>query len=143
MAQALEYLDDLLDLSSAHFLGVFLVATLPVPLEIDPGIAQQRQHSLDVPLRQDGAQANRARVGHGNHHRAVVREDAERVVGFSVSSYMLLKDVLDDSDAMVGINDLVADLELQTLASFQEAESMLHRSLFPCQFRKPRDRRIP
>jgi len=94
-----------------HLVRILLEASLPVVVEGDLRVLEDVEDLLDLFLSDDAAQTDVRRVAAGYHHRAVVGDDAQGQEFLHPVPHRSLLDLLDDSQPVVRIDDLVADLE--------------------------------
>ena len=109
--QALEHVGHVVDRAGPHLVGVVLEATLPVLMVVDLAVAQQREQALDFFVADRLAQADAVDVGDGHEHRGVVRDDAEVKEPAGRTKNGFFFDPFDDTEPVVRVDDLVADLE--------------------------------
>jgi hypothetical protein len=78
---------------------------------VDLAVAQQREEALDLFVRDCLAKADAIDVGDGHQHRRVVRHDAQVKEAAGGAKNGFFFDAFDDTEPMVRVDDLVADLE--------------------------------
>src|SRR4029079_16132287 len=95
----------------AHLVGIVLVAVFPIGIVIAVAVAQEAQDLCDVAILHYPAQPYRARIGAGNSDLQATCLDLEFVAALDRRTNGAAGNLLDHAYAMIGIDDLVADLE--------------------------------
>src|SRR5438552_7937651 len=111
VTETLEHPRHLGDRTGPHLVGVLLEATLPVVIKGDLGVLEDVEDLFDLLLGHDPAQADVGGVAPRHHHCAVVGDYPKGEKLFHSVTGGPLLDLLDDTQAVVRINHLVADLE--------------------------------
>ena len=108
MDEILEDLRHMEDRAGAHFLRIFLKAVFPVFLCEELIIRQEGKELLDVPALYDLAQTHVPGIGCGYHDEDIVRTDSEKIKSFELTGNQTIRNLLDDSNPVIGVYDFVA-----------------------------------
>ena len=107
-------LGNLVDVSGGELREIRLVAAAPVGRDDDLVLANHVEDLLDLPLRDDAAQAHLGRVVDRNHQGKVALGQFELEVGPLFALQLALHKVFDNSRPVVGIYHFVAFVEHKT-----------------------------
>ena len=77
------------------------------------GNGKHIQHFLDFPVLYHAAHAHAAGVLAGHHHLQAAGFDVQQVEPLHVGTHSPAAYLFDNSNAMIGIDDLIADVEIQ------------------------------
>ena len=78
---------------------------------VDLAVAELAEQPLDLVVVDGAPQADVVDVGHRHEHRRVVRENPQMKKPARRAEDGLLFDLLYDAETVIGVDDLVADLE--------------------------------
>src|SRR5579863_9597747 len=98
--------------SGPHPVGILFEAVLPVAIAAIFGDGEQIQHLLHFAVPNHAAQAYAARILTRDHHLEAAGLDVQKVELFDRRTYRPAADLFNDTDTVVGIDDLVADVEI-------------------------------
>ncbi len=113
----LEHVGNFKNVAGAHFFGKFLEAILPIVGRSGEVVAERFEKHIAFARRNRTTQANFRCIGNGNQHQRVRRGETERVERKRYRSDLFLLDLFDCSDAVIGVNNFLADLEAHLCTS--------------------------
>ena len=99
--------------AALHLLAVFLKPDFPVLVHGAPALGQMREDAGDFALLGYSPQPNMGGVGQRDHHGHAAPE-AEQVKLLAGRTEWAGADILNRPNALVGIDDFIADLEAHT-----------------------------
>jgi hypothetical protein len=111
--QALEDTGDLEQRTGAHAVGIFLEAVFPVAVAAIFVYGQDVQNFLDFSIADYTAQTYAAGILARYHHLEAARFDVKEVKPFDCGTYRAAADLLDNPNAVIGIDNLVTDVKVQ------------------------------
>jgi hypothetical protein len=85
---------------------------------LDLSIFEEIENTLDILVRDHSAQADTVDVHHRDFHDGGVREDAKLIEIFRDLLNPVRLDILDNSNAVIGINDFIPDLKGHSYLAF-------------------------
>src|ERR1700733_34182 len=111
--QALQDAGYLEQRTRAHAVRVFLEAVFPVPVASVLANGKTVQHLLDFAVANHSPQAYATRVLAGHHYLQAAGLNVEKIKLLDGRADGSTADLFNDADTMVGIDNLVADVEIQ------------------------------
>src|SRR5579863_3738744 len=119
--KALENSGDLEERAGPHTVGVFFEAVFPVGGAEVVGDGKEIQNFLHLAVADDTANADAANVVARHHHLETAGLNVEEVELFHRSANRTAADLFDNADPVVGIDDLVANVEIQVRTVHKKA----------------------
>src|SRR5215472_11729198 len=110
--QVLQYVSHFEQRPGTHALGILFEAVLPVAVAVALGNREQVKHLLDLSIANNPAQPDAAGVIARYHHLEATGLDVQEVEPFDRRAHRPAADLFNDSNTMVGINDLIANVEI-------------------------------
>src|SRR5205807_10373532 len=98
--------------TSSHFVGVFLKAIFPIRMVIAFSIHQKTQDLIDLADFHDGTETHVPDIAKRNFYFEAAGFDLKKIEFLDRGTYCPTTDLLDDSHAVIRINNFVADLEV-------------------------------
>src|SRR5712692_1144202 len=132
VTKMLEHAGNCKNVAGAHFFGKILEAILPIVGRSCKVAGQSFEKHIAFARRNRTAQANFRSIGNRNQNERVRCGETKRVEGQGHRANLLLLDLFNYSDAVIWVNNFLADLEahLCTSAKFYEhPASRIARSL--------------
>src|ERR1043166_922890 len=111
--QALEHSRHFEQRASAHAVGIFLEPVFPVAVSVALANRKEVPNFLNFPIADSPPQPDAPRVVARDHHFQAAGLDVQQVKLFYRRTYGPAADLFNDSDAMVGVNDFIANVEIQ------------------------------
>jgi len=108
--QTLENYSDLEEGAGTHALRILLEAVFPVRMTIELSLFEEAEDFAGFGGADNGAKANRDCVGLWDHDTQTAGNNADHVISFGSSIQNAIIDLFNNANAVVRINDLVADL---------------------------------
>jgi hypothetical protein len=115
--QAFEDAGDFEERASTHALGVFLEAVFPVAVAAVFSDRQGIENLLDFPVANDSAQSDAAGVLTWNHDFKAAGFDMKKIEPLDRGADRAAADLFNNSNPVIGIDDLIADVEVQVRAT--------------------------
>ena len=115
--QAFKHSGDLEQGAGAHAVGVLFEAVFPVGGAEVVGDGEKVENLLHLAVANHAANADAAHVVAGHHHLKAAGFDVEQIELFHRGADGAAADLLDNADPVVGIDDLVANVEIQIYRS--------------------------
>src|ERR1043166_2555853 len=113
----LEHLSDFKDISAAHLVGKILEPILPI-IRGRSEVARKGLEERVALTRSNGpSQAHLIGVGNGNQNEGICSCKPKRIKRERYRSDLLLLNLFDCADTMIGVNDFLADLEAHLYTS--------------------------
>src|SRR3954463_329127 len=109
--EALEDIGHVVDGAGAHLVRVVLETAFPILMIVDLAVAQEVEQPLDLFVRNGLAKADVVDVGDGNEHGRVVCHDPQVKKSAGSTKNCLFFNAFDDTEPVVRVYDLVADLK--------------------------------
>src|SRR5262249_18977156 len=109
--QILKDFRDMDDRTGAHLLRILLEAVFPVFLAEELITRQKRKELLYIPALYNLSKTNIAGVCGRNHHQNIVRTYPQEVKTLELTGNQTIRDLFNDPNAMVGIDNLIAYLK--------------------------------
>ena len=116
MHKILENLGDMKYGPGAHSFGVFLESVFPVALSEEFVVAEVIEQLIDVFAIDDLPEADVSGIHCRNHHQDIVGTDSEEVEPFKLPLDQPIGNLLNNSNPMVWVDNLVANLKLIHIA---------------------------
>ena len=126
LQEALEDLGAFQQVAALHFFAVLAEAHLPVRIERTPADGQVGEDSGDLPILGDPPQPDVGCVGQGHQDRHAASKP-QQIELFENGAERTGADILDGSNALVGIHHLIADLKGHTGSPTNHRERVLFR----------------
>src|SRR6266853_6011773 len=120
--QVLQDSGDFEERSSAHAFGVFPKAIFPVPVACRVANCKKINNLLDFPIADDTPKAHAAHAVAGHHHLQTAGLDMEEVELLHRGADGTAADLFDNTYAMIGIDDFVANVEIQVTISHMDIQ---------------------
>src|SRR2546426_296655 len=126
IVKMLEHLGDFKDVAGAHLLGKILETILPVVGGRRKISGESFEQNVALAGRDRTTQADLGSIGHRYQDQRIRRCQPERVERKRYCPDLLLFDLFDYADTVIGINNFLADLEAHLITS---EESYKHRQV--------------
>src|ERR1700691_41486 len=115
--------------AGAHALGILFEAVFPVAVASAIANGKNIKDFLDFAVADDPPQAYAAHILARDHHLEAARFNVQQVELFDGRAHRAAADLFDNTYAVIGIDDLVADVEIQVVAAHssgtQDGERLL------------------
>src|SRR5216683_3891749 len=115
--QTLEDDGDFEEGTGTHSFGIFLEAVFPVVVRVELAFFEEAKDFACVGGADDGTKTNRRRVRLRDHNPQTADNNADHVIPFGSTVQHPVTDLFDYSNAVVRINDFVANLIVHSFGS--------------------------
>lgn len=112
MNKILEHFGDMKDRTRPHSFGVFLESVLPIALCEEFIVSEIIDQLIDVFAVDDLPESDVACVHGRYHHEDVVGTNSQEIESFKLTRDQTIGNLLNYSNPMIRVNDLVANLKL-------------------------------
>ena len=129
LEQSLENFGGLQQTAALHLLGVFFKPHLPIGVQATGSVGKIGKDTRDLPGFGDPAKTNVGCVGKRDQHRYAVVTESEQIKPLEDGPKGPGADVLDRPNPLVGIHDLITDLEGHTGSPTNHRESVAPQKL--------------
>ena len=109
--EAFQHIRHVVDRAGPHLVRVVFESTLPVLVVVDFSVAERVEQPFDLFIADGTTQADAVDVVDRHEHGRFVGNDAKMIETAGGTEDGFLFDTRDDAEPLVGVNDLVSDLE--------------------------------
>src|SRR5690242_6571412 len=105
-----EHLSDFKNISGAHLVGKILEAVLPIARRRGKICCQRLEEGIAFDRADRTTQTDFESIGDGNQNEGIGCGESKRIKRKSYSSDLLLLDLFDCTDTVIGVYNFLADL---------------------------------
>src|SRR5437588_2678964 len=125
----LEHLSDFKNIPGAHLVGKIFEAVLPIAWGRGKIMCQSLEEGFAFDRAYRATQTDFSSIGDGNQNEGIGRGKSKRIKRKRYGSDLLLLDLFDCTDTVIGVNNFLADLEAHLNTSDYFYEHQASRTL--------------